>query len=386
MRGEGKDIPTCSAPDYKKGAPEGAPFFAADRPARRSPPQLSIIVPVLNESDSLPELFASLNAQTGVDFEVIVCDGGSRDGSAELTRSLARSAPFVCTVLQSERGRARQMNAAADAAHGETLLFLHADCLFDDPTALRKGLDALEAAVLRRCDDRAAVRFALRFRRSEQTPSLPYYISEAKARLNRPGCIHGDQGLLLRRSFFRTVGPFDERLPFMEDARISEAVFRQGEWVLAQAQIETSARRFEIEGLAQRHTLNALAMNFFHIGCSDLLRALPDIYRTQDRSARLELSPFFNEIRRYLKGLSPGRRFVLWYRTGAYVRDNAWQLPFAWDQRRHFRKRRAPGAAENLWLQRFERYVEPLIDNVAGRLLSALVVRLWFEGVCRRRR
>jgi rSAM/selenodomain-associated transferase 2 len=348
--------------------------------------QLSIIVPVLNEAAGLPELLASLSAQVDVNFELIVSDGGSSDGSAELARNIAHDSIIPCTIVECESGRGRQLNAGAALARSDSLLFLHADSRFADPKALRRALDALEEVIARRGDEMAAARFALRFRRQEEAPSIPYFISEAKARLNRPGCIHGDQGFLLRRAFFLRIGPFDESFPFLEDAEISEKVFREGEWVLAPAEIETSARRFEIEGLFERHTLNALIMNFFHIGCSDLLRRLPHVYRSQDRTARLDLQPFFQEIRLYLSRLPLRQRLLLWYRTGAYIRANAWQLPFAWDQRRHFRRKLPPGTGENIWLKRFERSIVPLIDNRPAQLLTAILTRIWFEVMIRKGR
>ncbi len=352
----------------------------------KASPQLSIIVPALNESAFMPELFASLGTQVGVDFELIVCDGGSCDGSADSARAMGRDVPFSCTVIESERGRGRQMNAGAAEARSETLLFLHADSRFTDPGALLRALQTLETAVVRRGDDSVAARFALRFRRSEATPSLPYYISEAKARLNRPGCIHGDQGFLLRRTFFLRVGPFDESLPFLEDAQMSRNVFREGEWVLIPSEIETSARRFEIEGLYERHTLNALIMNFFHIDERDLLAAMPGIYCHRKPSARLDLFPFFEEIHRHLRSLSPRKRLRLWYRTGSFVRENAWQLPFACDQRVHFRRGHPVGAGKNHRLRCFERYVAPLTDNVVGRLIAAILTRIWFSTMLKRLR
>ena len=87
-------------------------------------PQLSIIIPVLNEANcldqSLARLFATPLGSTS-HCEVIVCDGGSRDDS------LAIAAGYRCRIVQSEAGRALQMNRGAAAALGRQLLFLHAD-------------------------------------------------------------------------------------------------------------------------------------------------------------------------------------------------------------------------------------------------------------------
>ena len=87
--------------------------------------KLVIVMPVLDEAAVLPAALANLQALRAGGVEVIVADGGSRDGSAVLARPLADA------VLAAPRGRARQMNAGAAAASsrapGDALLFLHAD-------------------------------------------------------------------------------------------------------------------------------------------------------------------------------------------------------------------------------------------------------------------
>ena len=45
--------------------------------------QLSLIVPILNEREHLPDFLANLARQKSIDFELIICDGGSSDGSFE---------------------------------------------------------------------------------------------------------------------------------------------------------------------------------------------------------------------------------------------------------------------------------------------------------------
>ena len=69
------------------------------------PPELSVIVPVLNEAETLPELFRTLAQQKGISLELIVKDGGSTDGAAELARHLGNDAPFPVTVTMGESGR-----------------------------------------------------------------------------------------------------------------------------------------------------------------------------------------------------------------------------------------------------------------------------------------
>jgi len=78
---------------------------------------ISVVMPVLNEAATL----AALLAQPG-DWELIVADGGSSDGTPAVVPLDAR-----VRLLRTPRGRGAQMNAGAAVARGDTLLFLHAD-------------------------------------------------------------------------------------------------------------------------------------------------------------------------------------------------------------------------------------------------------------------
>lgn len=342
-------------------------------------PELSLIVPALNEAGGLERLFATLSAQREVRFELVMADGGSTDGTAEQARELAGAAPFEAKVIETGRGRGRQMNAGAAAASGDTLLFLHADCTFPDPLALRNALDAFTEAAAAGGSERIAGHFRLRFDRSDPVPSLPYYFYEWKAGLHRPGCTHGDQGFLMKRHFFAEAGPFDESYPILEDVRLAGQIAAQGRWLLLPAEIVTSARRFETEGLRERQTLNALLMNFAAIGWDPFLAQLPRLYRSQDRAGRLALRPVLRLIVDLLRPLPRRERLRLWRETGRYVRANAWQIPLFLDARHHFRRGTPVGQGATPLLNLHDRLFDRLTDNTVGQWATALLVWLWFR-------
>ena len=346
-------------------------------------PELSVIIPVLNEAERIETLLRGVARQENVTSEVILCDGGSSDETLQIAAQVGTLSPFELLILTGKQGRARQMNAGVTVARGEWLLFLHADSEFPDPAALSKGISALREAGDSNGHGRTAGRFALRFDTDEGGDRFGYFFCEEKARLTRPGCILGDQGFLLSRDFFAVVGPFDETLPVAEDVDFAERVRVCGNFLLFTPEIFTSPRRFETEGYHARQTLNALLMGLFFADQPRFLNALPDIYRAQDRSRPLKLLPFFRKIDGMIAMLPLRERLVFWYRIGSYVRSNAWQLACALDVRKNYRQGRKAGDGEAPLLARYDRYLDRITDHPPGRFLTGVLVRIWFSLACR---
>lgn len=339
------------------------------------PPELSIIVPILNEEDQLPCLLTDLIRQQQVDFELLVCDAGSRDDSLSRLYRVRDELPYPVRVIECEKGRGTQLNAGADAASGEWLLFLHVDSRFDNPLALRKGLDKLSS------EKQALIggHFSLRFRRSNEEEAFGYYYHEWKSRLNRPDCLHGDQGMLLRRLTFRTVGLFRKDLPVMEDTDFAERLRQRGRWILFPEEISTSARRFEREGLKQRQLISALIMNFRTIGWTGFFTSVKDVYRCQHETGRLLVLPFFRQVKELLDRKAPRDRHAIWFRSGCYIRGHAWQLAFYLDAKRAFRRGKPPGKGKLFYVSLFEMPFNILTDNPLGRLAAMLLLKMWFQ-------
>ena len=195
-------------------------------------PRISIIVPVLNEAACLEQALADLFARPWLraHCEVIVCDGGSEDGSREIARR------HPCRVLRSEPGRARQMNAASRAAAGGTLLFLHADsrlpqefgeCIQDGPDwgFFRLRLDGDGFA----------------FRLIESAINLRTSLTSVGG---------GDQGMFFSRDLFDRLGGFPD-IPLMEDVAMSRAARRLAAPVIVDAAITSSSRRWQQGGIVR---------------------------------------------------------------------------------------------------------------------------------------
>lgn len=349
----------------------------------RNRPELSIVVPTFNEAATLPVLFDALSRQSNLDFELIIVDGGSTDATLPLVESYTQSAGFPVSLHQSGLGRGLQMNTGADRAQGLNLLFLHADSCFSDPYALSDGIFFFNDQLSRREDESVAGHFALRFMGTDIGPSLAYAYYETKARLARPGCIHGDQGFLLRRSFFVQVGQFDVSLPYLEDEIFVRSVAEQGDWILLPADIQTSSRRFQQEGLLPRQLLNALILTASAAGLDRFLHEAPGIYRLQGEAERLDLLPFLRHIQTLMRQ-RPWRDGVrTWYRAGRFVRDNGWQLLLLLDVWLGGRRQDGYRGEKTPVLQRFELWYDRLTDHPPGRLLWTATLWLGFHGALR---
>ena len=194
--------------------------------------RLTIVVPALDEADNLARLLPDL-AGACPGAEIVVVDGGSRDGTAEV---VARQ-PGV-RLLASARGRARQMNHGAGAAGGDALLFLHAD------TRLPGGAGA---AIERALAEPGVVggRFDVRFDSPRRVLRMVAWFMNARSRLS--GICTGDQAIFVRRADFEAAGGYPD-IPLMEDIELSRRLKRRGRLRALRLRVTTSARKWEREG------------------------------------------------------------------------------------------------------------------------------------------
>ncbi len=196
---------------------------------------LSIVVPALGEAANLARLLPALRA-AAPGAEIIVADAGSDDG----TRDVATCVPGV-TMLTCERGRARQMNAGARAAHGDTLLFLHAD------TVLPAGF---EAAIMRALAEPGVVAGRFDVRLDNPRWAFRMIASLMNLRSRWSGISTGDQALFVRRDVFEALGGFPD-IPLMEDVELTRRLKRRGRQAALRERVTTSARKWEREGVTR---------------------------------------------------------------------------------------------------------------------------------------
>jgi rSAM/selenodomain-associated transferase 2 len=196
---------------------------------------LSIIVPVLDEAALIVDALGALAPYRQRGAQVIVVDGGSRDGTLELAR------PLADLTLAAPRGRAAQMNAGAAAAHRDVLMFLHVDTMLP-PAADRLVVDGLDAA--RRSWGRFDVRIAGR------SPLLAVVARMMNLRSRLTGIATGDQAIFVRRAAFDQVGGFPD-IALMEDIALSARLKRLGRPLCLAERAVTSGRRWEKHGIVR---------------------------------------------------------------------------------------------------------------------------------------
>ncbi|GAC1451175.1 MAG: TIGR04283 family arsenosugar biosynthesis glycosyltransferase [Desulfuromonadaceae bacterium] len=335
-------------------------------------PKLSVIIPTLNEAGTLPAILADLKAQDDVTLEIIVGDGGSTDA----TRQIAEE--FGTRLTVTKRGRGTQMNAAAAKATGDFLLFLHADSRIDITNLLSEAVCALHKWMDKEGHEGVAGHFSLRFMRATKRNAMAYRYTEEKTAFNRVNTTNGDQGLLLTKEFFRYLGGFDESMPFLEDQRIAEKIRAQGKLFTLPGYLKTSARRFETEGFHRRYILMSMMMGLHSVGAEGFFVRVPGIYKVQQDTGTLFLSPFFCLIWRMMcDEWGGGGTLRVFYLLGRYIRQNSWQVFFFLDV--WFRP--TLGVGRYPFLSFHDRLFARCTNFKVFDAVTGMVCFIWFMGI-----
>jgi rSAM/selenodomain-associated transferase 2 len=200
----------------------------------------------------LAQLLSTLQA-AAIAKEIIIVDAGSCDETASIVRNAG------ARVVDAPRGRGTQLAAGAAAASGDWLLFLHADC------CLAPGWEASVAAFL--ADPEAANRAGyFDFALDDSAPAARRLERIVAWRCRVLALPYGDQGLLIARGLYQSVGGFAS-VPLMEDI---DLVRRLGRRRLARigSVCIVSARRYRGEGYWVRPMRNILCLSLYFAGVS----------------------------------------------------------------------------------------------------------------------
>lgn len=180
-------------------------------------PQVSVIIPTLNEARTLSSCLNQLKNLLPAPLEIIVVDGGSVDETVKLARG------FDITVLESKKqGRAAQMHLGARSAKADQLVFLHAD------TCVPK--DLIQHVNRTLSNRKVALGGFISIMKGEKTRRWFSFLNYIKTYLcpmfYRPHAffckglklLFGDQVLFCRKEDYLKSGGFDEEDVVMEEA------------------------------------------------------------------------------------------------------------------------------------------------------------------------
>ena len=234
-----QDNPADEAPD--------APHLA-ERSA--VPPTLSIIIPTLNAATDLGRALDSLSGG-GIDFEVIVADGGSTDGTQRIARASAPAANCA------PRPRGAQLAAGAAAATAPWLLFLHAD------SALQRGWQIILRGFTGNRDNHFRAGY-FQLILDDPAPQARRVEDLANWRAKHLGLPYGDQGLVISRPFYDFLKGYNP-LPLMEDVDLVRRIGNRRLTPLPSA-VTTSAVRYRRNGWWLRPLRNLLCLGLYYAG------------------------------------------------------------------------------------------------------------------------
>jgi rSAM/selenodomain-associated transferase 2 len=228
--------------------------------------KISIVIPTLNEATYITRTLHTVASQSLSDnlkVELLIVDGGSTDGTPErIIEFFEHNDTLPVRMFLSERSRAKQMNCGAHFASGDTLLFLHADTQLGE-NALAELAQALE---------NPSVQFGyFKMKFDSENPIAEYYASFTN--INSLLTHYGDSGIFARREFFEKVGKFPNQ-EFLEDVEFLQRAARLAKpYLVENAHVITSARRFEKNGYLWQMLCNISIVGLYKLGVpSDWLK------------------------------------------------------------------------------------------------------------------
>jgi len=200
---------------------------------KKNPSRISIIIPVLDEAELVEDALQALQVYRQVGHEIILVDGGSQD------QSMALAKPFTDQLLQTDAGRALQMNAGAAQAKHDILLFLHIDTFLPD-AADQLVLNALLPPKAK------WGRFSVLLENRRFIFRVIEWSINVRSALS--GVATGDQAIFVKKEAFEGLGGYDA-VPLMEDVALSKKLRALAWPVCLRAKVKCSSRRWEKHGV-----------------------------------------------------------------------------------------------------------------------------------------
>jgi len=224
--------------------------------------KISIIIPILNEAEIIEKLLHHLlkNSTEKNISEIIIVDGGSTDSSQDIVSSFLNGLEETIFLINSERGRAKQMNLGVKNATGNILYFLHADSF---PPA------NFDQDIIKEVEkDNNAGCFRMQFDHTHWWLRLASWLTQFRWR----ACRGGDQSQFITKDLFQELGGFDEQYIIYEDNDLINKLYSREEFVVIQKKIITSARCYRKNGVwkLQYHFWSIYVKKWFGASADEL--------------------------------------------------------------------------------------------------------------------
>lgn len=189
-------------------------------------PFFSVIIPTFNRAEKLRRALDSLLEQSWRDFEVIVCDDGSIDGTGEMVGSFVGRLDIRHLWDENFGGPARPRNRGVTASRGEWLCFLDADDWWYPLKLERVAAVTGDADFIFHDCDVVTPEGVRRFVRKSMQPKSPVF-----ADFMTRGCRVITSSVCVRRGILERTGPFTEEREFIavEDTDLWLRVARETE-------------------------------------------------------------------------------------------------------------------------------------------------------------
>ncbi len=194
---------------------------------------ISIIIPILNEEDSIAKLLHYLleTIHPKITKEIIIVDGGSTDATIEILKKY----PLV-KVIHSQKGRAIQMNFGAKNANFDILYFLHCDT-FPPQNFDCSIVNEIKIGNLSGC-------FKMKFDNDHIVLKVSQWFTQFNFKLFRGG----DQSLFVEKQLFKKLNGFNENLTIYEDNEFIFRLYQSSKFRVIQKNVITSSRRYKKNG------------------------------------------------------------------------------------------------------------------------------------------
>jgi rSAM/selenodomain-associated transferase 2 len=196
--------------------------------------RISIIIPTLNEEEHVASLLEHLlkNSLEENIKEIIIVDGGSTDKTIEIVKSFDKT-----KLINTPKGRAKQMNFGAKYASGTILYFLHADSF---PP---KNFDKLIINEVKKGNQAGC--FKMKFNSNHWWLKLAGWLTQFSWKTARGG----DQSQFITKSLFNNIGGFDEAFTIYEDNDLIAKLYKRKQFVVIQEWLTTSCRHYNNNGI-----------------------------------------------------------------------------------------------------------------------------------------